>query len=308
MAQRIFIRYAASRGSTRAVCAVCLLTILTAAFSLPLYAADATAIPDPIPADIGLSIELAASAPAVDNLPAGEPQQDGPVLVVPAVPSDSQLGSTTNPDATPSTGQSLPFLPLKTTRSGLNSLHLKLAAAGLIVIPLDNALARAVPRIPPEHSTDVLTKAVNSLGSPGFLLPLIGGMYFTGNKDDKDTAKMALSALVNAGIMTGGMKALAGRARPIVSDEGEFAGPGAGKGYASFPSGHTASAFAVATVLANRHPKQKWLYYGLATAVGLARIRKSAHFPSDVLVGAGIGVYMGNKAIKDGPRLFSFEF
>ena len=302
MTRRTFIRYAARRRSTRAVCAVCLLIILTAAFSLPLYAADATAIPDPIPADIGLSPELAASAPAVDNLPAGEPQQDGRVL---AVPGDSQLGSTTNPDATPSMGQSL---PLKTRRSSLNSFPLKLAAAGLIAIPLDNALARAVPRIPPEHSTDALTKTVNSLGSPGFLLPLIGGMYFTGNKDDKDTAKMALSALVKAGIMTGGMKALAGRARPVVSDEGEFAGPGARKGYTSFPSGHTASAFAVATVLANRHPKQKWLYYGLATAVGLARIRKFAHFPSDVLVGAGIGVYAGNRAIQEGPKLLSLEF
>ena len=305
MTQRTFIRYAARPGSIRAVCAVCLLIILTAAFSLPLYAADATAIPNPIPADIGLSIELAASAPAVDNLPASEPQQDGRVLVVSAAPSDSRLGGTTNPGTTPSMGQSL---PLKTGRSGLNSFPLKLAAAGLIVMPLDNALARAVPRIPPERSTDALTKTVNSLGSPGFLLPLIGGMYFTGNKDDKDTAKMALSALVKAGIMTGGMKALAGRARPVVSDEGEFAGPGARKGYTSFPSGHTASAFAVATVLANRHPKQKWLYYGLATAVGLARIRKFAHFPSDVLVGAGIGIYAGNRAIREGPKLLSLEF
>ncbi|HUV03516.1 MAG TPA: phosphatase PAP2 family protein [Armatimonadota bacterium] len=305
MFQRVAMPHGAGTARVRWVCLPSLVLALTLLFSLPISAAtDETAQPEPSLGTTDLRPELAASAPAVDNLPAGEPQQDGPVLVVSPAASDSQLSTTTNPDATPSAGQSLPF---KTRRSGRNGFPLKLAAAGLIVIPLDNALARAVPRIPPEHPADGLTKTVNSLGSPGFLLPLIGGMYFTGSKDDKDTAKMALSALVNAAIMTGGMKALAGRARPVVSDEGEFAGPGTRKGYTSFPSGHTASAFAVATVLAKRHPKQKWLYYGLATAVGIARVRKSAHFPSDVLVGAAVGISAGDDVLRNGPRIFSIK-
>lgn len=190
----------------------------------------------------------------------------------------------------------------------LNKIPLNLAIAGLLMIPLDNALVKNISRTPYDQHSDALTEFANSFGDPMILLPAIGGMYLLGDKNDKDTAKLALSALVNAGIMTGGLKIVTGRARPrLANDEGEFTGPETRAGCSSFPSGHTASAFAVATVLANKHPKQKWLYYGLATTVGIARIRKSAHYPSDVLVGAGIGIYAGNNALKHGPGIL-FKF
>ena len=83
-------------------------------------------------------------------------------------------------------------------------------------------------------------------------------------------------------------------------EAGDFTGPGLKDGYVSFPSGHTSAAFAVGTVLAKRYPKYKWAFYGLATLVGIARMQKSAHFPSDVLVGAGLGIYAANHAIQAG--------
>jgi membrane-associated phospholipid phosphatase len=63
-------------------------------------------------------------------------------------------------------------------------------------------------------------------------------------------------------------------------------------GNASFPSGHTASAFALATSLA-LYAKEKIfgiLYLILAILVGYSRIYLSQHFPADVFGGAVIGV------------------
>jgi membrane-associated phospholipid phosphatase len=57
-----------------------------------------------------------------------------------------------------------------------------------------------------------------------------------------------------------------------------------------FPSGHTSRAFAVATVLAERHGRAAaWTGYSLATLVGLFRLESDSHWASDVLAGAALG-------------------
>lgn len=62
----------------------------------------------------------------------------------------------------------------------------------------------------------------------------------------------------------------------------------------SFPSGHTAQAFAAATFLNEEYKERiKWmpfLSYGIASGVGALRIANNKHYISDVLVGAGIGI------------------
>lgn len=62
----------------------------------------------------------------------------------------------------------------------------------------------------------------------------------------------------------------------------------------SFPSGHTAQAFAAATFLNEEYKGRfKWMpvaSYGLASCVGMLRMANNRHFISDVLVGAGIGI------------------
>jgi membrane-associated phospholipid phosphatase len=61
----------------------------------------------------------------------------------------------------------------------------------------------------------------------------------------------------------------------------------------SFPSGHAAGAFVVATVLSMRYKNHRWVpwvMYPWATAVSLSRITTLGHYPSDVFVGAAMGI------------------
>ena len=62
----------------------------------------------------------------------------------------------------------------------------------------------------------------------------------------------------------------------------------------SFPSGHTAQAFAAATFLSmeykDNYPWIPVVSYGIASSVGLLRMANNKHYISDVLLGAGIGI------------------
>jgi membrane-associated phospholipid phosphatase len=58
----------------------------------------------------------------------------------------------------------------------------------------------------------------------------------------------------------------------------------------SFPSGHTATSFACATVLAALVPRAAPFLYALALAIGYSRLYVGVHWPTDVLGGVVVGV------------------
>ena len=66
-------------------------------------------------------------------------------------------------------------------------------------------------------------------------------------------------------------------------------------GATSFPSGHAMASWGLASAIAHRYPG--WLtqltVYSLAVAASVPRITAEKHFPSDVVVGAGLGWLIG---------------
>ena len=58
----------------------------------------------------------------------------------------------------------------------------------------------------------------------------------------------------------------------------------------SFPSGHTATSFACATVIALLVPRAAPLVFLLALAIGYSRLYVGVHWPTDVLGGVVVGV------------------
>lgn len=68
--------------------------------------------------------------------------------------------------------------------------------------------------------------------------------------------------------------------------------------YDSFPSGHTAVAFASAKVFSHYYPENKTIYYLLAAGVAIARVQSRAHYTRDVIGGAIVGYWGGEMALE----------
>jgi undecaprenyl-diphosphatase len=66
----------------------------------------------------------------------------------------------------------------------------------------------------------------------------------------------------------------------------------------SFPSGHSASAFACATVIAWASPRLAVPAFVLAALVAWSRVYVGVHWPLDVLGGAALGVLVATALLK----------
>ena len=97
-----------------------------------------------------------------------------------------------------------------------------------------------------------------------------------------------------SGILVQIVKNLVGRPRPRMELPVHFlSGPNLDSDFHSFPSGHTATSFALAAVLAWRFPRFGWLFYLLAALVGYGRVLSGSHYLSDVIAGAFVGIMVG---------------
>lgn len=139
-------------------------------------------------------------------------------------------------------------------------------------------------------------KAVSKLGSFYTVTGASAALYafgrFKGNTRARETGLLAGEALADGLVVYSVLKAATQRPRPLVGDRrGRFFDGGN-----SFPSAHTFHAWALATVISNQYsdkPAVRFVAYGLATAVGVARVAARKHFPGDVLVGGALGYGIG---------------
>ncbi len=106
-------------------------------------------------------------------------------------------------------------------------------------------------------------------------------------------AFLVFCSLVLSGVVVEILKFVIGRARPIFFDEFGIVGffPGTFEwAFNSMPSGHTALSFAGLVMLGMLMPRFKVLTWGLAILIGLSRVAIGAHWPTDVILGAFVGM------------------
>ncbi|HEY9519731.1 MAG TPA: phosphatase PAP2 family protein, partial [Gemmatimonadales bacterium] len=136
----------------------------------------------------------------------------------------------------------------------------------------------------------------NGMGDPvivyGSLFTISAGSKLLGKRGIYGVASRALKSSLLGGGATMVLKAIAGRDRPLNSIDNPYSFHLFRTSDASFPSGHSTVAFALATSFARETP-DKWTdlgFFTLATLTAYARMHDDKHWASDVVFGAGIGI------------------
>ena len=152
---------------------------------------------------------------------------------------------------------------------------------------IDHRLYRFLHDSYRSRGMDAVMEAATFLGNKETGLGVCLVFFTYGSRYERETAKLAFTSLAITGAVTAGLKYTVNRRRP----EGSHS-----RLNSSFPSGHAAGAFAMATVLSSRYPEYRLFFYPLASLIALSRVYLGRHYPSDVVAGGLLG-YIGSKIL-----------
>lgn len=223
-------------------------------------------------------------------------------------PTDSPTGRTADPDVL----RDVPELSLRNDWHCLRSeiwqdveslwtrenVLVLLAAGGASLAvheTLDDDVADNTGRHP--HRWGDFQNVVGGIGNPPHHLAAIAGLYaYSLHYQDEEVHELSKS-LFNAVALTGGatvlLKACSGTGTNAPNNEPDSFG-------GSWPSGHTSSSFAFASVLDEYYgPKVGVPAYILAGLVGWERIDDREHDLSDVVFGAALGYVIGKTVARE---------
>lgn len=233
---------------------------------------------------VALQAALAAVSPAAAQSP-----QAGSAVVESTIPAG--FASATNP--TVAAGLSPPSLTHRAFGLVTGGVHQLATRRTAEILAVGGVLALAGKQIEnPTRDANFFERPTfdrsadfgNTYGEAGVLAGtagLIAAGWIVGNDGIKNTGLDLARSLVYAGAITLPLKVAVNRRRP---NGGKY----------SFPSGHSAAAFAVAPVLASRlGPRLGALAYLAAATTAIGRVEEHKHYLSDVIFGASVGLASG---------------
>lgn len=150
--------------------------------------------------------------------------------------------------------------------------------------------------LPNSRDQAVWSGRVSQAGASYTLAGASGAMFLlgkaTGNRHTQETGWLALQAIAHTQLVVFGMKQITNRRRPVTDNVPSRFWDGGD----SFPSGHAATSFAVATVFAyeyRHHLAIPILAYSIAAGVSASRVSARRHWASDIFVGGSTGFLIG---------------
>ncbi|MCU7547669.1 phosphatase PAP2 family protein [Chitinophagaceae bacterium LB-8] len=179
-----------------------------------------------------------------------------------------------------------------------------IGGTGIIMLTLDEPVQEMMLR----NQNEVFDKASEILYPLGNRFPpfLLAGMYATSiithNRRMEHASLSVAKSLAISTVFYIAAKSVIRRQRPTRTDDPfDFAPPFTGEEYTSFPSGHTNTAFAVATAFSLEYNNKKWVpwvAYALASLTAISRLYDNRHWLSDIVIGASIGHFVTKAVYK----------
>ena len=159
---------------------------------------------------------------------------------------------------------------------------------------IDRAVYAAIATVPAPALDRAMRRLSDSANNSKIWLGIAAGLALTGPAGRRAAARGVLAIGVTSAAVNLGVKSLSARRRP------DRAGAGVpGERHVrmpestSFPSGHSAAAFAFATAISRDSPWLAVAIQFLAGGVAYSRVHTGVHYPGDTVAGALIGAGTG---------------
>ncbi len=165
-------------------------------------------------------------------------------------------------------------------------------------------------------TTNTVSGFFEPFGNGAVGLPALGAFYLYGHfwedKRAQATGLLGLESFVISEVFVEAIKVTTHRHRPNEGGQSDkWDGPSLcfTGSHLSFPSGDSALAFSISTVIASQYQDTAWvppLAYGIATLVALSRMNDNDHWASDVFFGSAIGFFTAKAIVglhKNNPNI-----